>query len=107
MTFDDLPNKLVCFHYVCDENYQIRDFPSGPVIKTWPSNAGGAGSIPGQGAKIPPALWPKTQNIKQKQYRNKFNKDFKKSLKSGPHQEKYFKKKQGYYVPHTLVMRIQ
>ena len=49
MTFDDLPNKLVCFHYVCDENYQIRDFPSGLVIKTWPSNAGGAGSIPGQG----------------------------------------------------------
>ena len=41
-------------------------------------NAGGVGSIPGQGAKIPHASWPKNQNIKQKQYCNKFNKDFKK-----------------------------
>ena len=35
------------------------DFPGGPVAKTSPSNAGGAGSIPGQGAKIPHASWPK------------------------------------------------
>ena len=41
------------------------------------SNAGGAGSIPGWGAKIPHALCSKHQNIKQKQYCNKFNKDFK------------------------------
>ena len=45
-----------------------------------PSNAGGAGSIPGRGAKIPHASQPKNQNIKQKQYCNKFNKDFKKML---------------------------
>ena len=32
------------------------------------------GSILGQGAKIPHALRPKNQNIKQKQYCNKFNK---------------------------------
>ena len=57
-----------------------RDFPGGPVVKTLPSNAGGAGSIPGQGAKLPHALWPKHQNIKQKQYCNKFNKDFKNGL---------------------------
>ena len=31
----------------------------------------------GQGAKIPHALWPENQNIKQKQYCNKFSKDFK------------------------------
>ena len=31
------------------------DFPGGPMVKTSPSNAGGAGSIPGQGAKIPHA----------------------------------------------------
>ena len=43
-----------------------RDFPGGPVVKTSPSNAGGAGSIPGQGAKIPHASWPKNQNIEQK-----------------------------------------
>ena len=35
------------------------DFPGGPVVKTSPSNEGGAGSIPGQGAKIPHASWPK------------------------------------------------
>ena len=31
----------------------------------------------GQGAKTPHALGPKNQSIKQKQYGNKFNKDFK------------------------------
>ena len=40
-----------------------RQFPSGPVVKSSPSNAGGAGSIPGQGAKILCASWPKNQNI--------------------------------------------
>ena len=35
------------------------DFPGCPVVKTLPSNAGGAGSIPGWGAKIPHASWPK------------------------------------------------
>ena len=28
-------------------------FPGGPVVKTSPSTAGGTGSIPGQGTKIP------------------------------------------------------
>ena len=67
-----------------DKNGSLWDFPGSPVVKTSPSNAGGVGSIPGQGAKIPHALWPKNQNIKQKQYCNKFNKDF----KNGPHQNK-------------------
>ena len=58
--------------------------PGGPVVKMSPSNAGGAGSIPGWGARIPHALGPKNQNIKQKHYCNKFNKDF----KNGPHQIK-------------------
>ena len=53
-----------------------RDFPGGPAVKTSPSNAEGVGSIPGQGARIPHALGPKNQNIKQKQYCKKFNKDF-------------------------------
>ena len=56
----------------------VRDFSAGPVIKISSSNTGDAGSIPGQGAKIPHASWPKTQNIKQKQHFNKFNKNFKK-----------------------------
>ena len=58
-------------------DHSLRDFPGGPVIKTSPSIAGGVGSIPGRGAKIPHASWPKNQNVKQKQYCNKFNKDFK------------------------------
>ena len=45
--------------------------------KTSLCNAGGVGLIPGQGAKIPHASWPKNQNIKQRQDYNKFNKDFK------------------------------
>ena len=60
------------------------------MVKTSPSNAGGAGSIPGQRAKIPHASQPKNQNIKkknQKQYCNEFNKDF----KNGPHQKKKIK----------------
>ena len=32
-----------------------RDFPGGPVVKNPPYNAGNAGSIPGQGTKIPHA----------------------------------------------------
>ena len=34
-----------------------RDFPGGPVVKNPLSNAGDAGSIPGQGSKIPHATW--------------------------------------------------
>ena len=60
------------------------------MVKTVPSSVGGAGSIPGRRTKIARASWPKNQNIKQKQYCNKFNKDF----KNGPHQKK--KKKGGY-----------
>ena len=72
----------------------MRDFPGGPVVKTLPSNAGGAGSIPGWGAKVPHASGPKHQNIKQKKYCNKFNKDF----KNGPHQKKKNLKKKYIYI---------
>ena len=41
-----------------------RDFPGGPVVKTSPSNAGGAGSIPGRGTEIPHASGPKHQKHK-------------------------------------------
>ena len=34
---------------------QGRDFPGGPVVKKLPSSAGDAGSILGQGTKIPHA----------------------------------------------------
>ena len=42
----------------------VRDFPGGPVVKTSPSNSGGAGLIPGWGTGIPHASRPKSQNIK-------------------------------------------
>ena len=42
------------------------------MIKTLPSNARGVDLICGQGAKIMSC----SQNIKQKQYCNRFNKDF-------------------------------
>ena len=47
------------------------------MVKTSLSDAEGAVSIPGWGAKIPHVSRPKKQNIKQKRYYNKFNKDFK------------------------------
>ena len=55
-----------------------------PVVKTSPSSAGGVGSIPDRGARISRVSQPKNQSMKQKQYCNKFHKDF----KNGPHQEK-------------------
>ena len=38
------------------------------MVKTSPSRAGDAGSISGLGAKIPHALQPKNQNIKQSNF---------------------------------------
>ena len=86
----DLRGKHHYYLYLSDKNTG-EDFPHGPVVKTSPSSARGAGSIPGQGAKIPHASWPKNQNIKQKQYCNKFKED----IKNGPHQQqkKSLKKK--------------
>ena len=74
------------FHQLLN-NALIWDFPGGPVGKISPSSARGVGLIPGQGANISHASWPKHQNIRQKQYYDKFNKDFKNS----PHQ-KYLKR---------------
>ena len=65
--------------------YHLRDFPSSPGVKTSPSNAGCAGSIPGQGVRSQTLLGSarKPENKQQKPYCNKFNKDF----KNGPHQK--------------------
>ena len=56
-------------------------FPGSPVVKEGFAfegrQHGFAGRQPGRGAKIPRASWPNDQNIKQKQYCNKFNEDFK------------------------------
>ena len=50
------------------------------MVKISPSNAGSAGSIPSKGTKIPHALGPRNQNIRQKLCCNKFNEDFKKMV---------------------------
>ena len=68
-----MPRTMPDSWQVLNKNMLDGDFPGGQVVKTSPSNAGRAGSIPGQGAKIPHASRPKNQNIKQKQYCNKFN----------------------------------
>ena len=44
----------------------VWNFPRGPEVNTGPSNAGGVGSLPGQGAKIPHDWQPKNQNIKHR-----------------------------------------
>lgn len=51
----------------------------GPVVKTLPFNAMGASMIPGWRVRILHTLQAKKKkkNTKQKQYCNKFNKDFK------------------------------
>ena len=41
----------------------MGDFPGRPGVKTSPSSAGGAGSVPDVGAKIPHTSWPKNQNV--------------------------------------------
>ena len=65
------------------------------MVETLPSNAGSAGSIPGQGAKKnPTCLTVKKSKHKLKQYYNKFHKDFKNS----PHQ-KVFKNKRRLWPP--------
>ena len=75
---------LLCFNINHHKEASLTEYvkwglPDGPVVKTLPSKLGGAGSIPGQEAKIPRALQSKKKkkNIKQKQYCNKFNNDFK------------------------------
>ena len=58
----------------------------GPVVKTLPSNEGGAGWIPDGESRIPHASWPEKTKQKKK-YSNKFKKGF----KNGSH-IKIFKK---------------
>ena len=64
-----------------------RDFLGGPVVKTLPSNVRVVGLTPSQEAKITPNSQWKNQDIEQKQYCNKFNKDF-----TTTHIKKPFKK---------------
>ena len=62
----------------CLKAVATGDFPGGSVVGTSPSNTEGGGLVPSPGAGIPHAWWPKNQNIKHKQYCNKFNIHFQK-----------------------------
>ena len=53
---------------VADFKVDFRTFVVVQCLKSPPSNAEGAGLIPGQGVNIPQASLPKKQNMKQKQY---------------------------------------
>ena len=54
------------------------------MVKILSSNTGDVGLIPGRGAKIPHASWPKFQNIKKKKRKEKYCNKFSKALKNGP-----------------------
>ena len=58
LAYVSLIRPVAALHFLVVKS-QAWDFPGSPVVKTSPSNAGGAGSIPGQEAKIPHASWPK------------------------------------------------
>ena len=58
-------NCLGILHYLLYfKKYSAWDFLSGSVVKTSPSNAGGAGTIPGWGPKIRMPCGHKKQNHK-------------------------------------------
>ena len=59
------------------------DFPGGPVVKTSPSDVGSVDSIPVAEARVHMLWGQKNWNMNQKQYCNRFNKEF----KNGPHQK--------------------
>ena len=81
---------LVNFSWPVYCKISYRDCSGDPVVKSSLASAGDMSSIPGRGAKIPHASIPKKkQNIKQKQYCNKVNKDF----KNGPHRKILKRKK--------------
>ena len=61
------------------------------MVKASPSNAGSADSFPSQETTIPHGSWPeKPKHKKQKQYCNKFNKEF----KNGPREKSLKREKE-------------
>ena len=54
----------------------LGDSPDGPVVKNLPSNVEDAGSIPGQGTKIPGAAELLSQSTTTKTQFNQINKYF-------------------------------
>ena len=46
-------NKQDKLYKNCHKLDKFREFPGGPVVKTWSYHCQGLGSIPGQGTKTP------------------------------------------------------
>ena len=88
----------LCCWQSWDEKQVNRDFLSDPGVNTLLSNARSAISILIWELRSHMPHGQKNQNVRQKQYCNKFNKDF----KNGPHQEKTFFLKKG-DKQHTLL----
>ena len=57
---------VVSYISIIAKNQPYRDFSSGPVVKTSLPNAGGAGSVLGQGVKIPHTSWVKKPEHKNR-----------------------------------------
>ena len=52
-------------------NWVLRELPGGPAVRTWCFHCHGPGSIPGQGTKIPEAVWYGQKKFKNQNKRNK------------------------------------
>ena len=76
--FFSFQNSLYNYDYISSLWKRAGHFSGHPLVKISPSNAGSASLIPSKGTKIPLALRPRNQNIRQKLCCNKFNEDFKK-----------------------------
>ena len=61
-----------------NQNMRNRDFPGGPVVRTWRFHCRDLGSIPGRGTKIPQAAWL-CQNKERKNHNSHF---FKKNMRN-------------------------
>ena len=54
----------------CEDKEQVWDFPGSSVVKNAHFNAGGMGSIPGQGTKILQVTWHGQKEKKKKKIKN-------------------------------------
>ena len=86
-----------CFSRETHENNHW-DVPDRPVIAISLSSARGVISISALGARSPPASQPENRNVTQKEYCNKFNKNF----KNCPHQKNL--KKDYNHLIHTAAV---
>ena len=82
------------------KSYQHWDFLGVRWLRLRLPKPRGVGLIPGEGAEIPRASWPKYRNMKQKQYCNKLSED----SKNGPYKKPYFEEHYGHFLaPPTLM----